>query len=158
MVSKAYLRRSKGQKQDWAHIHRLLTGVIKQELVGQPPSGIKEPVGVVGPLVRSAAMEAQNTIEEANPRLDLDLSEQCPLSCSPGSCDGWRLSRTLNWLRDKGTVDELVYPIRQMIRFTAVVYARRANGNLENHKLGWINPALLVSRPFDTRGHRRSRK
>jgi C1A family cysteine protease len=57
-----------------------------------------------------AAMEAQNNIEEGNPSIDMDLSEQFLLSCSPGSCDGWYISRTLNWLRDTGTVDEACFP------------------------------------------------
>ncbi|RZN40562.1 MAG: hypothetical protein EFT35_02825 [Methanophagales archaeon ANME-1-THS] len=59
-----------------------------------------------------AAMEAQNNIEEANPDIDLDLSEQDLLSCSPGSCNGWYLSRTLNWLKGQGTVDETCFPYR----------------------------------------------
>ena len=57
-----------------------------------------------------AAMEAQYNIEEADPSIDLDLAEQCLLSCSPGSCDGWYISSTMNWLRDKGTVGEACFP------------------------------------------------
>lgn len=57
-----------------------------------------------------AAMEAQYNIEEGDPDIDMDLSEQAMVSCSPGSCDGWYLHSTMNWLRDTGTVDEACFP------------------------------------------------
>lgn len=59
-----------------------------------------------------AAIEAQNNIEKADPSIDLDLAEQCLLSCSPGSCDGLYISSTMNWLRDKGTVDKAGFPYK----------------------------------------------
>lgn len=57
-----------------------------------------------------AAMEAQYNIEEGDADIDIDLSEQAMVSCSPGSCGGWFLHSTMNWLRDTGTVDEACFP------------------------------------------------
>jgi len=56
------------------------------------------------------AMEGQYQIGISNPNLNLDLSEQNLLSCSGGSCSGYYLDSTLNFLRDSGTPDEACYP------------------------------------------------
>ena len=41
-----------------------------------------------------------------NPELHVDLSEQYILSCSPGSCNGWYLDRTLSWIQNNGIIYE----------------------------------------------------
>jgi len=56
------------------------------------------------------AMEAQYQIGKGNPNIGVDLSEQNILSCSGGSCSGWYLDSTLNFLRDSGTPDEACDP------------------------------------------------
>ena len=57
-----------------------------------------------------AAVEAQYNIEKGNPDMDIDLSEQEMVSCSPGDCGGWHIPGTMNWLRDNGTVYESCFP------------------------------------------------
>jgi C1A family cysteine protease len=55
-------------------------------------------------------MEAQYQINKGNPSTGIDLSEQNVLQCSGGSCSGWYLDSTLNFLRDSGTPDEACNP------------------------------------------------
>ena len=57
-----------------------------------------------------AAMEAGIRIEADEPDLNVDLSEQFLVSCSDGSCSGWYISSTLNYLENTGTVDEACFP------------------------------------------------
>jgi len=52
------------------------------------------------------AMEAQCQINIGNPGTGIDLSEQNVLSCSGGSCSGWYLQGTLDFLKNSGTPDE----------------------------------------------------
>jgi len=51
-------------------------------------------------------LEATLKIWENNPMLDVDLSEQYMLSCSPGSCNGWYLDRTVKWIKTNGSIPE----------------------------------------------------
>jgi hypothetical protein len=44
--------------------------------------------------------------------LEVDLSEQYILSCSPGTCDGWYLSSTLNWILHNGIISEDCMPYK----------------------------------------------
>jgi len=90
-----------------------------------------------------AAMEAQNNIEEADPSIDLDLSEQCLLSCSPGSCDGWFMHSTLNWLRDTGTVDETCFPYQADDTIPCSdVCPDWQDGVWRIDDWGWVTPSL----------------
>lgn len=88
-----------------------------------------------------AAMEAQHNIEEGDPDIDLDLSEQDLLSCSPGSCNGWYSSRTLNWLKNQGTVDEACFPYYadDTIPCTAACSDWTAR-TWKIKEWGWVNP------------------
>ena len=62
-------------------------------------------------------MEAQYQINKAKPSSGIDLSEQNVLECSGGSCSGWYLDGTLNYLKNSGTPDEACNP------YTAANYA-----------------------------------
>jgi len=55
-------------------------------------------------------MEAQYQINRGNPSTGIDLSEQNLLQCSGGSCSGYYMSGTLNFLRSSGTPDEACNP------------------------------------------------
>ena len=55
-------------------------------------------------------MEAQYQINKGNPSTGIDLSEQNVLQCSGGSCSGWYLSNTLDFLENSGTPDEACNP------------------------------------------------
>jgi hypothetical protein len=55
-------------------------------------------------------MEAQYQIDTGNPSTGIDLSEQNVLQCSGGSCSGYYLANTLDFLRDWGTPDEACNP------------------------------------------------
>jgi hypothetical protein len=44
------------------------------------------------------------------PDIDVDLSEQYILSCSPGSCSGWYLQSTLSWIKHHGIIFEECMP------------------------------------------------
>jgi hypothetical protein len=55
-------------------------------------------------------MEAQYQISKANPSSGIDLSEQNVLQCSGGSCSGWYLDGTLDYLKNSGTPDEACNP------------------------------------------------
>jgi len=55
-------------------------------------------------------MEAQYQISKHNPSTGVDLSEQNVLQCSGGSCSGWYLDGTLNYLKNSGTPDEACNP------------------------------------------------
>jgi C1A family cysteine protease len=57
-----------------------------------------------------AGLEVAIKIWENNPDLDVDLSEQYMLSCSPGSCDGWYWMNTLNWIKKHGAIPESCFP------------------------------------------------
>ena len=52
------------------------------------------------------ALETIIKVSENNPALSIDLSEQFMLSCSSGSCSGWYLSSTMNFLQSTGVPDE----------------------------------------------------
>ena len=45
-------------------------------------------------------------IWENNSELDVDLSEQYMLSCSPGGCNGWYWMQTLAWIKNHGAIPE----------------------------------------------------
>jgi len=55
-------------------------------------------------------MEAQYQINKGNPSTGIDLSEQNVLQCSGGSCSGWYLGSTLDFLKNSGTPDEACNP------------------------------------------------
>ena len=55
-------------------------------------------------------LESDYKIWKNDSSLDIDLSEQYILSCSPGSCNGWYLSNTLNWIRHNGVIPEDCMP------------------------------------------------
>ena len=57
-----------------------------------------------------AAVEARMKLAANNPGLLPDLSEQQMLSCSPGSCSGWYMDDTADWITCYGTVDEGCFP------------------------------------------------
>ena len=54
--------------------------------------------------------EAVIKIWENNPDLDVDLSEQFMVSCSPGSCEGWNWLSTLRWVKNNGAIPESCLP------------------------------------------------
>ena len=51
-------------------------------------------------------MEAMIAIQADNPTISINLSEQFVLSCSEGTCQGWTMYHTLNFLKYSGTVEE----------------------------------------------------
>ena len=53
-----------------------------------------------------AGLESDIKIWKNNPMLDVDLSEQYMLSCSPGSCNGWYIDRTVKWIKTNGSITE----------------------------------------------------
>jgi hypothetical protein len=53
-----------------------------------------------------AAFESRYGIVRNDPTIRLDLSEQFMVSCSPGSCAGYSVSGTMQFLEDTGTTDE----------------------------------------------------
>jgi len=55
-------------------------------------------------------LESNYKIWMNNADLETDLSEQYILSCSPGSCNGWYLSRTLSWIQHNGIIFENCMP------------------------------------------------
>ncbi|MCK4733325.1 MAG: hypothetical protein KAT65_12800, partial [Methanophagales archaeon] len=57
-----------------------------------------------------AAMESHIDIQNNNPAINQDLSEQYPLSCSDGDCTGWYYPLIMDYLMDTGTVDEACFP------------------------------------------------
>ncbi len=57
-----------------------------------------------------AAFEARYGIVRNDPFIQLDLSEQFMVSCSPGSCGGYSVSGTMSFLAETGTTDEECYP------------------------------------------------
>ena len=57
-----------------------------------------------------AAYEVRMKLAANNPGLVPDLSEQQMLSCSPGSCAGWYMDDTADWITCHGTVDEGCFP------------------------------------------------
>ncbi len=57
-----------------------------------------------------ACMEARFAIDGFIPFPTLDLSEQYLLSCSPGTCNGYALSGTCDFLRHTGTPTEACMP------------------------------------------------
>lgn len=58
-----------------------------------------------------AGLESYVKIWANDSTLDVDLSEQYMLSCSPGDCSGWYWTSTLKWLKENGAIPEscLVY-------------------------------------------------
>ena len=58
-----------------------------------------------------AGLESYIKIWANDSTLDVDLSEQYMLSCSPGDCSGWYWTSTLKWLKENGAIPEscLVY-------------------------------------------------
>ncbi len=57
-----------------------------------------------------AGLESYIKLWANNSELDVDLSEQYMLSCSPGDCDGWYWSQTLNWIKKNGAIPESCLP------------------------------------------------
>jgi hypothetical protein len=57
-----------------------------------------------------AGLESAIKVWENNSKLDVDLSEQYMLSCSPGSCEGWYWMSTLNWIKRNGAIPESCFP------------------------------------------------
>ena len=57
-----------------------------------------------------AALESNVKIWADDPNLDVDLSEQYMLSCSPGDCGGWYWSFTMSWLKNNGAIPESCMP------------------------------------------------
>jgi len=55
-------------------------------------------------------MESIIAIQADNPTVDINLSEQFVLSCSEGTCYGWTMYHTLNFLKYSGTVEESCLP------------------------------------------------
>ena len=51
-------------------------------------------------------VEAIYNIENGNPALDINLSEQDLISCSAGSCSGWSLPETANYIQNMGVVPQ----------------------------------------------------
>ena len=58
----------------------------------------------------TSGLESCVKIWADNPNLNVDLSEQYVLSCSPGDCGGWYLSMTLNWIKRNGILSEECFP------------------------------------------------
>lgn len=54
-------------------------------------------------------MEAIYNIENGNPALDINLSEQDLISCSAGSCSGWSLPETANYIQNTGVVPQACF-------------------------------------------------
>jgi len=57
-----------------------------------------------------AGLESYIKLWANNSALDVDLSEQYMLSCSPGGCSGWYWSSTLKWIKDNGAIPESCLP------------------------------------------------
>jgi C1A family cysteine protease len=57
-----------------------------------------------------AGLESNIKIWKDDPMLDVDLSEQYMLSCSPGSCNGWYIDRTIKWIKTNGSIPESCLP------------------------------------------------
>jgi len=57
-----------------------------------------------------AALESAIKIWNNDPEMDVDLSEQYMLSCSPGSCEGWYWFNTLDWIQKNGAIPESCFP------------------------------------------------
>jgi C1A family cysteine protease len=57
-----------------------------------------------------AGLESNIKIWKNNPTLDVDLSEQYMLSCSPGNCNGWYIDRTVKWIKTNGSIPESCLP------------------------------------------------
>ncbi len=55
-------------------------------------------------------LEAMIKIWENDSGLEVDLSEQYMLSCSPGDCGGWFWIATLNWIKENGAISEACLP------------------------------------------------
>ena len=55
-------------------------------------------------------LEAMVKIWNDDPDLEVDLSEQYMLSCSPGGCGGWYWFSTLNWVQHNGAIPEACMP------------------------------------------------
>jgi len=57
-----------------------------------------------------AGLESYVKIWADDSALDVDLSEQYMLSCSPGDCNGWYWSQTLSWIKKNGAIPESCLP------------------------------------------------
>ncbi|MFA4915728.1 MAG: C1 family peptidase [Syntrophales bacterium] len=96
-----------------------------------------------------AAMEALINIEANDPSVDDDLSEQFLLSCSQGDCNGWYLSKTLNFLKRGGTVFESCIPYNAIDTrcLIEVIKGRKICPNLSTGKVkisgwGYVSPSV----------------
>jgi len=88
-----------------------------------------------------AALEAQIDIAANDPTIDIDLAEQYMLSCSDGSCEGWSIPATMDFLRDTGTTDEacFAYEADDTIPCgNACPYCAARNWKIESW--GWVKP------------------
>jgi C1A family cysteine protease len=68
------------------------------------------PCGSCWAFASVGTMESVIAIRSKNPSLALNLSEQFILSCSAGTCDGWWMRPTADFLRTSGAVDEGCLP------------------------------------------------
>lgn len=59
-----------------------------------------------------ACVESRMAIDAFVPNPTVDLSEQYLVSCSPGSCNGYSLSGTCEFLQTEGTITEACMPYR----------------------------------------------
>ena len=57
-----------------------------------------------------AGLESYIKLWANDSSLDIDLSEQYMLSCSPGDCGGWFWLQTLKWIKSNGTIPESCLP------------------------------------------------
>lgn len=57
-----------------------------------------------------AVVESLMEIKSVDPSLDPDYSEQFMVSCSGGSCDGWYMDDTAEFLKNTGSTDEPCFP------------------------------------------------
>jgi hypothetical protein len=55
-------------------------------------------------------LEAAVKLWANDSELDVDLSEQYMVSCSPGSCNGWYWWSTLQWIKNHGAIPESCFP------------------------------------------------
>jgi len=55
-------------------------------------------------------LEAMIKIWVNNSELEVDLSEQYMVSCSPGDCGGWYWMNTIRWIKYNGAIPESCFP------------------------------------------------
>ncbi len=80
-------------------------------------------------------MESVIAIRANNPALALNLSEQYVLSCSAGTCEGWWMKPTADFLRTSGAVDEGCLP-----------YSGEESGRCTDRCLDWPDRVWKIDR------------